>query len=95
MASLLRRLTVWRTIREATRPKPAEVPWIQYGCRFQGHVITIYPSVAAMENDPIFTRGNGARSVGREMRGGLPVSGWRPVFSGDLATHRYQAGSDD
>jgi hypothetical protein len=90
---MLRRLKVWWLLRP--RRSEEEQHWIQYGCRFNGEVINTYPTQAAMENDPIFVRGNGARSVGRDMVGGQPVSEWRPVFAGDVATHRYQAGSEE
>jgi hypothetical protein len=68
--------------------------WIEYGCEKGGKIITVYPAQAAMENDPIYGRSEGANSMGRG-RAGRVATPWRPVFAGDLATHRYQAGSED
>jgi hypothetical protein len=93
--SLLRRMKVRRILREENERlvSPSQI-WYEYGCEVDGKVVCVYPSQAAMENDPIFGRHGDAHSVARG-RCGPAATPWRPVFAGDLATHRYQAGSED
>lgn len=91
---MLRRLRVWRTIQEANRPAPTPQRWIQYACQKRGEIVEVYTTDASMGNDPIYGRSEGARSVGRLMLGDQPISNWRPVFNGDLATHRYSPSED-
>lgn len=72
------------------RARP-ERQWIQYGCRWpDGRPMIIYPSQAAMFNDPVFGRNGGAENVGRLMLGSRPITPWRRTYTGDARTHRMQ-----
>jgi hypothetical protein len=93
MASLVRRYRHWKMLRPAP-PPPQPQRWIQYACRKRGRIIFLYSTDASMGNDPIYGRSEAATSVGRLMVGDRPVSNWRPVYNGDLATHRYSPSED-
>jgi hypothetical protein len=94
---LLRRYQKWKMLRP-TSPPPQPQRWIQYGCMRNGEITFIYSTDASMGNDPIYGRSDGASSRGRLMEGtgrnARPISDWRPVYNGDLATHRYSPSED-